>query len=118
MGTRREGGLKARDLVKATYGEDFYQRIGKIGGLAKRSPGGFAVNRELARIAGSKGGKISRRRGSVGGDRFKNNLPTIRRMLEEGKTAAEISRQIGMRQATYNYHLQKWLNSRKDEDHE
>ena len=36
------------------------RRIGAIGGK-KGTTGGFAVNRELARIAGAKGGKISRR---------------------------------------------------------
>lgn len=40
---------------------DFYSKIGKIGGKNGRT-GGFAANPELARIAGAKGGRISRRR--------------------------------------------------------
>lgn len=39
---------------------NFYRRIGAIGGK-RGTTGGFAANRELARIAGKKGGTISRR---------------------------------------------------------
>lgn len=39
---------------------DFYRRIGKRGGQA-RVPKGFGTNPELARIAGIKGGKKSKR---------------------------------------------------------
>ncbi len=55
-----EGGLKASITNKKLHGEDFYKRIGRIGG-ARGTTGGFAANRELARIAGAKGGRISRR---------------------------------------------------------
>ena len=53
------GGKKAakKNLEKDP---DFYKRIGAIGGKKGRT-GGFAANRELARIAGRKGGLISRR---------------------------------------------------------
>lgn len=40
---------------------DFYKKIGAIGGK-NGTTGGFAANRELARIAGAKGGRISRKR--------------------------------------------------------
>lgn len=56
----KDGGIKARDTNKSRHGEDFYQRIGQIGGR-KGTTGGFWANRELARIAGAKGGKASRR---------------------------------------------------------
>lgn len=39
---------------------NFYRRIGAIGGRSSNT-GGFAANPELARIAGTKGGRISRR---------------------------------------------------------
>ena len=55
-----EGGLKARETVLRTQGEDFYKRIGAIGGR-NGNTGGFAANPELARLAGAKGGAISRR---------------------------------------------------------
>jgi len=54
------GGKAAAATNKRIYGEDFYAKIGAIGGK-KGHTGGFAANRELARIAGAKGGKISRR---------------------------------------------------------
>ena len=43
------------------YGMTFYQYIGSVGGKIGTT-GGFYANRELARIAGAKGGKISKRR--------------------------------------------------------
>jgi general stress protein YciG len=60
MAGTREGGRKAAKTNKAKYGVAFYSTIGKKGGQTSRN-GGFAANRELARIAGAKGGKISKR---------------------------------------------------------
>lgn len=54
------GGRKARDTNYKLHGKDFYKRIGAIGGRNGHT-GGFAANPELAREAGRKGGKISRR---------------------------------------------------------
>ncbi len=56
-----KGGRAAAQTNKTRHGSDFYARIGKIGGH-KGTTGGFAANRDLARIAGQKGGRISRRR--------------------------------------------------------
>jgi general stress protein YciG len=54
------GGKAAATTNKRIHGEDFYARIGALGGK-KGTTGGFYANRELARIAGAKGGKISKR---------------------------------------------------------
>ena len=54
------GAKKAALTNKARHGSDFYARIGKVGGK-KGTTGGFYANRELARKAGAKGGRISRR---------------------------------------------------------
>lgn len=54
------GGQAAAKTTKEKHGEDFYKKIGAIGGK-KGTTGGFYANRELARIAGAKGGSISRR---------------------------------------------------------
>lgn len=56
------GGKKAaaKNLAKDP---NFYAKIGRKGGQNGRT-GGFAANPELARIAGAKGGRISRRRKS------------------------------------------------------
>ena len=60
MSGTKVGGAKAAATNKAKYGEDFYRNIGRKGG-ANGHTGGFASNPELARIAGRKGGSISRR---------------------------------------------------------
>lgn len=60
MSGTKAGGLKAAVTNMERHGEDFYKRIGAQGGAAGNT-GGFAANRELARTAGAKGGRISRR---------------------------------------------------------
>lgn len=60
MSGTKAGGAKAAATNKLKYGDGFYARIGKMGGQ-KGHTGGFAANPELARIAGKKGGQISRR---------------------------------------------------------
>lgn len=60
MAGTKLGGLKASRSNKEKYGKDFYKRIGAIGGRNGHT-GGFASNPELARLAGAKGGRISRR---------------------------------------------------------
>lgn len=55
-----EGGRRAAAKNRERFGEDYYSRIGAIGGQ-KGHTGGFFANRELARIAGAKGGRISKR---------------------------------------------------------
>ncbi len=60
MAGTKEGGRKAAARNKAKYGSDFYAKIGAAGGK-KGKTGGFYANRDLARTAGAKGGRISRR---------------------------------------------------------
>ena len=60
MSGTKAGGLKTAKTNKELHGEDFYRRIGQKGGRNGHT-GGFAANPELARIAGAKGGRISRR---------------------------------------------------------
>lgn len=55
-----EGGRKAAKTNKEKYGNDFYANIGRRGGRNGHT-GGFAANPDLARRAGRKGGKISKR---------------------------------------------------------
>lgn len=50
------GGEKAAQTIKFKYGDDFYHKAGRKGGLISRG-GGFGDNRELAVEAGRKGGK-------------------------------------------------------------
>ena len=60
MAGTKAGGAKAAATNKSKYGKDFYSKIGQKGGK-NGTTGGFAANRELAKIAGQKGGRISRR---------------------------------------------------------
>lgn len=69
MAGTRAGGLKAAKTNKAKHGADFYINIGKTGGHNGHT-GGFAsdvigrdglTGKQRAKIAGAKGGTISRR---------------------------------------------------------
>lgn len=69
MAGTKNGGKAAASTNKSKYGADFYAKIGAMGGK-KGKNGGFAsdktgddglTGRERARIAGAKGGRISRR---------------------------------------------------------
>ena len=82
MSGTRSGGLKAREANLKRHGKDFYKRIGAIGGRNGRGPeykGGFAANPALARIAGAKGGRISRR----GPAKKEDDIDKIEQILEE-----------------------------------
>ncbi len=59
MSGTTEGGKKAAATTIRKHGADFYSRNGAIGGKKGRT-GGFFADRELARTAGAKGGRISR----------------------------------------------------------
>lgn len=62
MAGTKAGAKKASNTIKKRYGDDYYRRIGKVGGQNGRT-GGFYANREKARSAGAKGGRISNRAG-------------------------------------------------------
>lgn len=70
------GGLKCAETNKQRYGKDWYSKIGAIGGKNGHT-GGFAsftvgsdglTGWQRSRIAGRKGGKISRRTGVKNGE--------------------------------------------------
>jgi hypothetical protein len=73
MAGTKEGGAKASATNRLKHGEDFYKRIGAIGGATQTDkPKGFAQNNHpwwkkitlqpsRAALAGKKGGTISRR---------------------------------------------------------
>jgi len=60
MAGTKAGGMKAAATNLKKYGPDFYRNIGSMGGR-NGNTGGFAANPELAKIAGARGGRISRR---------------------------------------------------------
>ena len=60
MAGTKAGAAKAAATNRARHGKDFYAQIGRKGGQMGHT-GGFAANHKLAKIAGAKGGRISRR---------------------------------------------------------
>lgn len=60
MAGTKLGGKAAAETNKRLYGEDWYAKIGAMGGEAGKT-GGFYANRKLARTLGAKGGSISKR---------------------------------------------------------
>ena len=60
MAGTKAGGAKAAVTNKIRHGSDFYAKIGAKGGKNGHT-GGFAANKGLAIMAGTKGGKISKR---------------------------------------------------------
>ena len=61
MAGTKAGGKKAAATNLERHGRDFYREIGAEGGRNGHT-GGFASNPELAKIAGAKGGRISKRK--------------------------------------------------------
>jgi len=55
------GGAKAARTNKERYGNDFYKIQGRKGGKVSGIKKGFALNPDLARRAGTIGGKLSKR---------------------------------------------------------
>lgn len=60
MSGTRAGGIKASKTNYERHGSDFYREIGRKGGKNGHT-GGFYANPVLARLAGAKGGRISKR---------------------------------------------------------
>lgn len=72
-----------RKTMEEKYGgiTEKMKQIGRIGGLNGKGPnykGGFAADRDRARIAGAKGGRVSRRKGKY------------TRIMDENKKSIEI----------------------------
>lgn len=61
MAGTKAGGQKAAATNLERHGKDFYREIGAKGGRNGHT-GGFASNPELAKIAGARGGRISKRK--------------------------------------------------------
>jgi general stress protein YciG len=84
------GGVKCAATNKKKYGENYYKKIGAIGGQIGTT-GGFWANRELAKKAGSKGGRLSRREKS---NLTPETISAIRRYSFIGMSMAAISREL------------------------
>ncbi len=60
MANTKAGGSKACQTLKERYGEDYFKKIGALGG--KKSRGGGFADKDLARRAGAIGGRKSKRK--------------------------------------------------------
>ena len=102
----KAGGRKAARTNKELYGDKFYQEIGRKGGRNGHT-GGFASNLELARTAGAKGGRISKR-GAKGFTEqvIEPNADKIQELYDGGMTIEKISKTLKVPLTT----LRKWAN--------
>lgn len=56
MSSTRAGGIKAAQTNKERYGNDFYRKVGKLGGTKSRGGGFASVDSNMARLCGQLGG--------------------------------------------------------------
>lgn len=110
MSGTKEGGAKAAATNKARHGDGFYARIGAMGGR-NGTTGGFAsdvigkdglTGRERAKIAGAKGGSISRR-GSAKKSSGKSSAVLTREKLEKRQEAIKTP-EHGTRESIHRWH--------------
>lgn len=106
MSGNKIGGRKAAKTNVERYGADFYQRIGRMGGAQGRGvgyKGGFAsdivgtdglTGRQRAKLAGAKGGKMSRRGETVSG-RLDEYRETILEHMQGGESMKSLAEELG-----------------------
>lgn len=77
MAGSKIGGLKAKESNLREHGQDFYERIGGLGGKKTKADGckpkGFAADPNRARTAGTLGGQRSSRKGVTNKKRVDNS---------------------------------------------
>ena len=115
MSGTREGALKTAITNKLRHGDDFYARIGKKGGSRSTPTGGFGcpnvsadclTGRERARIAGAKGGSISKR--DEAKTWYEKNKHKIEYMRQDGFTIKEISKELNVGLSKLYYVMAKY----------
>ena len=100
MSGTKLGGFKAAETNRKKYGKDWYARIGSIGGK-NGNTGGFAANPTLARLAGSVGGRRSKRGKSIMCAKRKQLAIEMR---DNGRSVIEIAQELGVTTTTvYRY---------------
>lgn len=109
----KEGGAIARETNLKRYGEDYYKRIGALGGKACFPTKGFGSHPERAREAGRKGGIASKRGPSKQTlDTLRNYAGDIEQMYENGMPAYKLAKEFGVGLGT----LKKFLRGELDID--
>ena len=104
MSGSKAGGRKAAATNKQRHGDDFYARIGAKGGRNGHT-GGFAADRERAKIAGAKGGKMSKRDDvERWWSKFGEEVET---RMESGDTCKEIANDMGLSYQSMMYRIRR-----------
>ena len=98
MSGTKEGGLKAAKTNVERFGDKYYSEIGKKGGMRGHT-GGFAANRELARIAGSMGGRKSKR-GKNLQEKLEKYEDEIQALIDSGESVHAIAAKFGVSDGT------------------
>lgn len=91
MAGTKEGGLKAAQKNRERYGEDWYSRIGRVGGKNGHTGGFASMPKEKVQEAGRKGGKISKR-GPAKHPHLSDEEVAIRKEEERRRLRKEIKR--------------------------
>ena len=107
------GGLKASKTNRKLYGDNYYAEMGRKGGMSGHT-GGFAANKELARRAGAKGGRKSRRAGEIQTKLDELFKDYIKNQLEEGQSVHYIAQRIGVSDGSIKRFAQTrgWLSDK------
>ena len=105
MSGTKAGAAKTAITNKLRHGDDFYSRIGARGGRNGHT-GGFASDHERARIAGAKGGSISKRNEAK--NWYENNKDEIESMRQDGFTIKQIGSILGCSQQKIYYVLNRY----------
>ena len=93
MAGTKFGGLKAAETNRLVHGDDFYSMIGRKGGM-KGHKGGFASNPELARLAGAKGGRNSKRGSKYDFSEYEDDI--IERFKVKGQSIKYIAKKYNV----------------------
>jgi general stress protein YciG len=109
MSGTKAGGLKAKETNLKLHGEDFYKKIGARGGRNGHT-GGFASNPELARRAGAKGGRKSRR-GMAKANVLNNDAEKIMRLVKDGASYVDIAKLYKVPYHVVTYWMRKKNNA-------
>lgn len=107
-----------RATMEKKYGNitNKMKEIGRIGGQNGKGPdykGGFAGNRERARLAGAKGGKISRRKGKYT-HIMDENKEAIKIAVDNGMVLQTFADDLGVPYKSLLWYIKTRFGEKKD----
>lgn len=109
MSGTKAGGIKAAKTTKERHGDGFYARIGAKGGRNGHT-GGFNSNPELAKIAGRKGGLVSKRGGAYK-KALESNRELIEQMYNDFGSYADIARTVNLPYQAVRWYIKRHLKN-------